>query len=71
MRTIIAISSIISIGAEEPQGLTVSCLIGVWTIVGYTPHSALLERFGGNSMIKQQGLLLSPPLELGYVVAFN
>jgi hypothetical protein len=61
-RIIIALRSILSIGAEEPQGLTVSCLIGVWTIVGSTPHSALSENFGGNSAIKEQGLSIIAPL---------
>ena len=58
MRTTIVISSILSIGAEEHQGLTALCLIGVQTIVGSMPNSILSERFGGNSEIKEQGLLL-------------
>ena len=58
MRTTIVISYILSIGAEEHQGLTASRLIRIQTIVGSMPHSVLSKRFGGNSAIKEQGLLL-------------
>ena len=37
MRTTNVPSFIRFIGAEEPQVLIVLCLIGAWTIVGYTP----------------------------------
>ena len=40
MRTIIVLSSILSVGAEEPQGLTALVSIGVLTIVGFMPRSA-------------------------------
>ena len=58
MRTTTASSYILFTIAEEPQGLTVSCLIGSRTNVGSTPHSALSERFGGNSAIKERRQLL-------------
>ena len=58
LRTTTVLSSILSIGAEEHQELTALCSNGVQTIVGSMPHSVLSERFGGNSAIKEQGLLL-------------
>jgi hypothetical protein len=64
VRTIVVLISISSIGAEETKGLTALVLIGVWTIVGFLPHSALSERFGGNSKSKdleQQLLSLFGP----------
>ena len=49
----IVLSFTLSIDAEEPQGLTALAFIGVFTIVGSMPQSALLETFGGNSKSKE------------------
>jgi hypothetical protein len=53
IRTITVPCSILSIGAEEHQGLTALVSIGVLTIVGFMPRSALSERFGENSKSKE------------------
>ena len=57
-RTIIVLSSILSIGAEESQGLTALVSIKVLTIVGFIPRSTLSESFGENSKSKDPVLLL-------------
>ena len=57
VRTIIVLSYILSIGAEEPHGLATLVSIGFLTISGYMPRSALSERFGENSKSKELALL--------------
>ena len=57
MRTIIFLSCILAIAAEELQGSTALISISVWTTVGYMSRSALSDRFGDNSKSKELELL--------------